>query len=167
MEKTINQNWNLESLYAGGSQSEKLKESMQQLTLEIRNVRKELQIFNGSIEVKDVQNLVKMVLDTQKIMGGWEEVDDIIYCLYAQDVKDHSALILKNESAVIKSQLKSLQIEVDRTLASLAEEEWINFLNQKEVESISFYLEERRKAVNDQLPIRTRENDQYLICKRI
>ncbi|WP_075619111.1 M3 family oligoendopeptidase [Paenisporosarcina indica] len=153
MEQTISQNWNLESLYAGGSQSEKLKELMTQLANRIILLTKEIQIFNAANTKKELQHLVGILQDTQNVLSWWEEVDDFLICIYAQNVKDTEVMILMDESAVIKSELTTIQSEVDRTLASLSEEAWIDLLSQNKVENYSFYIKERRQAVKDQLPL--------------
>lgn len=153
MEQTTSQNWDLESLYAGGSQSEKLKELMTQLKIKIKMVNKELQVYKATKAINDLQYLEGILQETQNVISGWEEVDDFIICIYAQNVKDSEVMFLMDESTVIKSELTTLQIEVDLTLASLSEEDWIDFLSRKIVEPFSFYIEERRQAVKDQLPL--------------
>ncbi|WP_019415171.1 M3 family oligoendopeptidase [Paenisporosarcina sp. TG20] len=153
MEQIISKNRDLDTLYAGGSQSDQLKKVMEQLTIKIKALTNELQLFNERKVTSNTQHLLDILKDTQNVISGWEEVDDYLICVYAQNVKDTEAKNLMAESSVIKSKLTSFQAELDQTLASLDEQTWFEFCQQKEVEPFSFYLEERRQSVKDLLPL--------------
>ncbi|WP_165843710.1 M3 family oligoendopeptidase [Planococcus halotolerans] len=153
MEKTTMQNWDLESLYAGGSQSTKLKNLIAELKALLEKISNDLSAFQKNKEEVDTHAFLKIINQFQFARSGWDELDDFVICVYSQDVTDSDAVVLLDESAVIKAKLDSVQIDLDEALANFSEAHWNGFMELEEVEPYSFYLAERRKTVKDRLPV--------------
>ncbi|WP_282019463.1 M3 family oligoendopeptidase [Planomicrobium okeanokoites] len=150
MEQTTYQNWNLDTLYAGGSQSIELKNLITELKDLLDNISGSL---NDQEENIDTQAFLKLINQFQHARNAWDELDDFVICVYSQDVTDNDAVVLLDESAVIKAKLDSVQIDLDEALANFPETRWNEFIELEEVKPYSFYLEERRKTVKDRLPV--------------
>lgn len=150
MEQTTNQNWNLNTLYAGGSQSIELKNLITELKELLDKISGSL---NDQEENIDTQAFLKLIDQFQHARNAWDELDDFVICVYSQDVTDSDAVVLLDESAVIKAKLDSVQIDLDEGLANFPETRWNEFVELEEVKPYSFYLEERRKTVKDRLPV--------------
>ncbi|WP_335873055.1 M3 family oligoendopeptidase [Bacillus sp. 2205SS5-2] len=155
MEKLLKQNWDLQSLYEGGSQSEKLKSIMVTIEVEIEELEKRVEENNHLEEGLNMDKLLIQLGQTQERMSEWLQIDEYLICLYADNVRDSSASTLLSYSAEIHAKLASLLLELDTSLLKLSEESWHNFLQKKEVEPFRFYLEERRQETKGRLPIET------------
>lgn len=150
MKQTTNQNWNLDTLYAGGSQSTELKNLITELKELLEKISGSL---NGLQKNMDIPSFLELLNQFQYARSGWDELDDFVICVYSQDVTDSEAVVLLDESAVIKAKLDSVQIDLDEALANLPEDRWNELIGLEEVQPYSFYLEERRKTVKDRLPV--------------
>ncbi|MFC4713483.1 M3 family oligoendopeptidase [Planococcus dechangensis] len=152
MEQKTAQTWNLTSLYPETSKPNELKailtnlrNTFQQATVQLQNYRQ--------MDEQDTDSLLKIIDQFQYALLNWEQLDDYAICAYAENVTDQSAIVLMDESAVLKAKLVSLQIELDQTFAEFPEEAWEEFVASEHVEALSFYLNERRQMVKDRLPV--------------
>lgn len=152
MKETINQNWDLNTLYSSTGEFSQLNIVMDQLTNKIETLTKNLKKMNEADLKNDSKPLLDFLKDTQIAISTSEEVDDFLICKYADNVKDLDVQSLLAESAVIKSKFGSFQVDLDQTLASFGEHFWLSFISKNEVQPIAFYLEERRKSIKDLLP---------------
>ena len=153
MEQTTNQNWNLDTLYAGGSQSAELKNLIAKIKRVLEELSEGLKAYQENDQAADNQSFLELLNQFQYARSGWDELDDFVICLYSQDVKDSEAVVLLDESAVIKAKLDSVQIDLDEALANFSEDRWQELMEHKEVQAYSFYLEERRNTVKGRLPV--------------
>ena len=153
MQQPAQQNWNLDSLYAGGSQSNELKNFITELKAVITVLTECLNVFEDTGDKLKNEEILEFMDQFQFVQSGWEELDDLAICIYAQNVTDSDALVLMDESAVIKSQLNTLQIDFDKALADFPENRWHEFINLEQIQPYSFYMDERRKMVQDRLPV--------------
>lgn len=152
MNQTVIQNWNLDSLYEGGSQSVDLKKLINRLTKNLHILSKDFQSHEAIIEEKGFHRLLDTVHQFQSRLSEWEELDDFLTCVYAENVRDSASIVLMDKSADIKAKLDSIKISLGKVLAALSEDQWTKFISWEEVKPISFYLEKQREAVHDQLP---------------
>lgn len=152
MEQTISQQWNLDSLYSEGSKSSRLRELITELMEVLDHLEQQLQTYRAHGENRTLQLFLDIINQFQYALSGWDEVDDFSVCTYAENVKDQTSIALMEESALIKSKLSSFQINFDQTLAEFSEEAWHDLLSQSQVQPFTFYLEERRRSVQDRLP---------------
>lgn len=152
MNQTVEQNWNLDSLYEGGSQSVELGKLIDRLTENLHILSKDLPPQEAAIDKKELQKILDIVYQFQSMLSEWEELDEFLTCVYAENVKNSATFVLMDQSANIKVKLDSVKISLDHVLAAIPEDEWTEFINLEAVEPISFYLEKQRQAVHDQLP---------------
>ncbi|WP_249929401.1 M3 family oligoendopeptidase [Planococcus maritimus] len=152
MEQTTAQTWNLTSLYDGTSQSAELKIFMDELRHTLEQAAGQLQSYHH-LEERDTDALLEVIDQFQFALLGWEQLDDFAICAYAEDVTDQSAIALMDESAVLKTSLSSLQIELDQAFAEFPDAEWQAFIANGRIQAMSFYLNERRQMIKDRLPV--------------
>ncbi|MDN5708873.1 MAG: M3 family oligoendopeptidase [Planococcus sp. (in: firmicutes)] len=151
MEQTTAQTWNLTSLYAGTSRSDELKAFMADLQNTLEQAAGQLQNYR-EMDERDNDALLKVIDQFQYALLAWEQLDDFAICAYAENVADQAALVLMDESTVLKAKLASLQIELDQAFAEFPDAEWQEFTASDRVQTSSFYLNERRQMVKDRLP---------------
>ncbi|MCP3739369.1 M3 family oligoendopeptidase [Rossellomorea sp. BNER] len=152
MEQTISENWNLSSLYAGEAESQKLKEIMSQINIDIEQLNEKINRFDLPIERSNIPVLVNLFQSIQYVISGSLEVDDYLICVYSEDVKNESVSNLLTESSKIKANLASLVVELDQLLERIPEEVWSSLLENDEVKTYQFYLEERKLHMKNKLP---------------
>lgn len=69
MNQTVLQNWKLDSLYEGGSQSVDLRNIMNRLTENLHILIKDLQSYEAAIEKKEFHRLLDIVNQFQSWMS--------------------------------------------------------------------------------------------------
>ncbi|MED3742292.1 hypothetical protein P4525_00620 [Peribacillus psychrosaccharolyticus] len=153
MEQIMNQNWDLASLYPDETMSNKLLELRAELDMTIETLSENLKQLNRSSGIIKLSKLVKFIQRTQYVQNGSEEFDDLLICIYAQNTNNTEVIGLLDHSAVIKSKLQSIQLELNLTLANLSEDLWAELLRLSEVDPIAFYLLECRQKGKEQLPL--------------
>ncbi|MGG3943683.1 M3 family oligoendopeptidase [Peribacillus psychrosaccharolyticus] len=153
MEQIMNQNWDLASLYPDETMSNKLLELSAELDMTIETLSENLKQLNRSSGIINLSKLVKFIQRTQYVQNGSEEFDDLLICIYAQNTNNTEVIGLLDHSAVIKSKLQSIQLELNLTLANLSEDLWAELLRLSEVDPIAFYLLECRQKGKEQLPL--------------
>jgi oligoendopeptidase F len=153
MEKTISENWDLDSLYSGGSKSEQLKNVIHDLDHEIKGLSDSINSFEYQNDQSGLVSLEELFESMQRVMSGAFEVDDFLICASADNVKDTSAAKLMAESAKLTAAIESLKSDFDQLLASLPDSLWRELINSPKVAAFQFYLEERKQSVQDKLPL--------------
>ncbi len=142
--------WNLDSLYEGKGQSSKLMSLYEELTETLEKLESNLQAYQARAELP---LLLEILPQFQFALSGWEEVDDYSICVYAEDVTDSAGAALMEKSAVVKAKLTSAQSELDRILGGIPQEVWNKWICSEDLRPLSFYLEERRAASKNLLPV--------------
>lgn len=148
MEQTIDQNWELDSLYPSDVRRIKIEAAMKRIKKKIAGLQNELHLENRT---DNAESLAEILLEVQQAQSEWFQIDDFLVCAYAENVLDNEVKNLMNESAVLKAELASCQSEMDQVLASLQPPIWFELTNRREILPLSFYLEERRQAIQDLL----------------
>ncbi|WP_421378463.1 M3 family oligoendopeptidase [Bacillus salacetis] len=151
MEQIISKNWDLESIYSGGSDSQELKDFMNQLSLSIKELHSEI----GAIMNKkdfSVNNMVDVFRTIQTVMDGTFQVDEFLICFSSDNVDDQSSAGLVNKSSRLRSDFEILLGDLDRLLTELPEDIWNSLIQNEEVKTYRFFLEERKQRANDKLP---------------
>lgn len=149
MEKVISENWDLDALYPGGKNSNKLNGLISQLMHDMEGLQEKVQTFDQSA----TKDLVDLLQEVQAFLHASRELDDFMVCLYAVNVDDPDVAKLIDESEKIKADFESLKIDLDELLARLSDSEWKDLLQHDEVKKYQFYLEERKQKMEDKLPI--------------
>lgn len=148
MTHIFEQKWELDSLYP----TEKRRVMIE---TEILGIQKKIELVLDGIRTQErkihIESVPALLLELQQAYSEWYQIEDFLYCAYAENVLDNAVKNLMNESALIKSELDSCQSQLDGVLAKIPRLEWGELQNHKELQPFSFYLEERRKAVSDRL----------------
>ncbi|GAA0614702.1 M3 family oligoendopeptidase [Virgibacillus siamensis] len=148
MKNTMNQTWNLESLYPGGKDSESLHKRIAQLKSQIKSFPLEI----DTAEPSDIEDIVHILRELQTFSAMAEELDDYVYCLYAVHVNDPDVGNLMEESGKIQADFETIRLDMDQLLAEMSEAEWTALLKNEEVQEYQFHLQERKRRLSDKLP---------------
>lgn len=153
VEKALSQKWNLESLYEGRFRSTKLRILLDKLSETLQRLEKELKFYGSNPQETGLQLLMNLINQFQSVLSGWEEVDDYSICLYAENVATPSVQTLMEESAVLKTRLSSVELDLDKLLSKIPEELWDSLHSHTEFQPWSFYLNRRRNFMHERLPV--------------
>lgn len=145
----VSENWNLDSLYPGGKESDSLHTLITKLIQDLPSLEKKLPFFaSGTVE-----EMVEFLEEVQSYKMAAFQLDEYLICLYSVNVDDSDIAKLIDESAKIKAGLDSFMMDLDTALANLSEHQWEQLLQNDRVRKYAFYLKERKRMLLDKLPI--------------
>ncbi|MCA0987470.1 M3 family oligoendopeptidase [Guptibacillus algicola] len=140
MEHTLTKTWDLDTIYPGGKQSEKLLQQFSQLESEIPILIDQLQ---PPLPTKEIVQLLDKV---QNVILLAFQIDEYCICLSSEDIHDQEAMKLMDRSKQLQVMVKTLEAELDGFYATLSEEEWNQLLDSDALQSIRSYLQEKQKS---------------------
>lgn len=136
--------WNLDSLFHGGSQSPALIAAIHDL---------KHQILHFSRKFKRISDIKIALLHFANLEAKSQDLQYFIECLLSQNVDDQEALKLHNEMIQIKADGDSLAEEINALLAALDESSFQTLLDDEEMQPIAFHLKEKRERSKNKLPV--------------
>jgi len=144
---TVRQNWDLESIFAGGSDSAHYATYLENLQSDIRDFLAAVSIPEAG--VKECAAALKRV---QAITNRMRHASAFVGCLAAQNVKDGKAKLLGGKVRAIGAGLASVLTNIDKHLLLLDEGAWQLLLADPELTPLKFNLEERRRRAKEKMP---------------
>ncbi|ASS74705.1 oligoendopeptidase [Tumebacillus algifaecis] len=140
--KNLSQTWNLETFFAGGSESPELVAYLDQLEGNIEGLAGQIATLSESNNV-DAWGSVLAVM--QQANSDLRYVMSFSGCLLAQDVKDQQAKIVQGRIAKLSASLGAAMTVLDKQILTVDEQAWQALLQDERVQPISFWLIERRQ----------------------
>lgn len=137
-------NWDLDSLFSGGSRSPALLAAL-------HHVKHQIQQFKRKF--KQLSDLKKGILHFQELESHCHDLQEFITCLVAQNVEDQDALQLNSQIIEIRANCDSLGEELNSVLAQLDDETFASLLADSDLQPISFHLQERRRNTKEKMPV--------------
>lgn len=136
--------WDLESVFAGGSTSEELKQK-------ISLMKKQLTDFSESVSRWDWKNdqpnyhYFSAILDLQEVLSfGLNQSFTFVRGVQAADVNDKNAGSVAGELAEIGSKLRTSQTVLIKKLVSIPDADWKTLIALPDFKEIAFSLNEDR-----------------------
>ncbi|GIQ68424.1 oligoendopeptidase [Xylanibacillus composti] len=138
------QTWNLDVLFAGGSESREFQSFIGKLEEDAR-------AFAAMVRT-DAAVDEKMLEALQSISARLKEAAAFTECLTAQDMQDKRALHLAASLRSIGAQFEAAQTYFDQKLAAINESSWQDLLKRPLFREVAFILQEKRKLAQEKLP---------------
>ncbi|MFC7393911.1 M3 family oligoendopeptidase [Scopulibacillus cellulosilyticus] len=151
MEKTLNQTWDLDAIFQGGSHSERLDHFMDELKSDLHALKTQLDKTSGPQTIEQAKNWKEYLYILQSISERIIESSAFIECLTAQDVKDQQAKILNSAVTSLYAQFESCNTLIDNQMNDIPDEVWNDLLKEDELNEIAFLLNERRQSAKEKL----------------
>lgn len=136
------QNWDLDSLFPGGSSSPSFKALLQETKQQLAHLKDKLKTFS---------DLKIGILKFQALDGYCCEIQSFIACLLSQNANDQEALQLQSQSTQLRADCSSVGSALDALLARLDDAAWTHLISDPDLNPIAFILQERRQQVKDKL----------------
>lgn len=149
--ETINQAWDLDAIFEGGSDSAALKTFIEHLTKDIETFNQDLHISQAPKTTHDAQLWKVHITNSQNITKKIIEASAFIGCLSAQNVKDQKAKQLDDKIKSLYAHFSSALTQLDEQMTQIPEDVWDNLLKDEELQKISFPLNESRTKALDKL----------------
>lgn len=154
LEKPLNQVWDLDSLFAGGSASTEFEHFLAETDKQIREFRQAVHQLNqsepGKVESTG-SNFLKLVKSMQEILQRLHESDSFVSCLTAQNQEDQEALLLSARVKTWTAKFESALTWFDQYISKLPESLWQKLLVDPEIAEVSFPLQERRTLARQKM----------------
>lgn len=135
-------NWDLESIFAGGSSSESLQQELQQISTKMKEFHQLVDAFTPNAE-NQVKTLTEILAVHEEIQKSFTECGSFIEALNSANIHDQQAKLLTGQ---LYSNLPAFQLAttiLNKKFASYSEEEWQNLMTH--FSQIAFRLSEMRR----------------------
>ena len=135
-------NWDLESIFAGGSSSENLQQELQQISTKMKEFHQLVDAFTPNAE-NQVEALTEILAVHEEIQKSFTECGSFIEALNSANIHDQQAKLLTGQ---LYSNLPAFQLAttiLNKKFASYSEEDWQNLMTH--FSQIAFRLSEMRR----------------------
>lgn len=135
-------NWDLESIFAGGSSSESLQQELQQISTKMKEFHQLVDAFTPNDE-NQVEALSEILAVHEEIQKSFTECGSFIEALNSANIHDQQAKLLTGQ---LYSNLPAFQLAttiLNKKFASYSEEDWQNLMTH--FSQIAFRLSEMRR----------------------
>ncbi|WP_171315159.1 M3 family oligoendopeptidase [Enterococcus cecorum] len=135
-------NWDLESIFAGGSSSESLQQELQQISTKMKEFHQLVDAFTPNAE-NQVEVLTEILAVHEEIQKSFTECGSFIEALNSANIHDQQAKLLTGQ---LYSNLPAFQLAttiLNKKFASYSEEDWQNLMTH--FSQIAFRLTEMRR----------------------
>lgn len=135
-------NWDLESIFAGGSSSESLQQELQQISTKMKEFHQLVDAFTPNDE-NQVEVLTEILAVHEEIQKSFTECGSFIEALNSANIHDQQAKLLTGQ---LYSNLPAFQLAttiLNKKFASYSEEDWQNLMTH--FSQIAFRLSEMRR----------------------
>ncbi len=136
-------NWDLESIFPGGSHSDALNQRMKQLEDQTNEYYQRVTKWSPS---SDNAEQLKAVLQLQEmITNGFTQCNSYITALLSANVNDSDAKILSGKLYALLPRLQSAETVLSKKFAEISDNDWNQMLSHGSFETIAFRLNEIRR----------------------
>ncbi len=135
-------NWDLDSIFAGGSSSETLRQELNELSTKINAFHQLVEAFTPNT-TQQVTELKEILAIHEEIQKSFTECGSFIEALNSANIHDQQAKLLTGQ---LYSNLPAFQLAttiLNKKFASYSEEEWQNLMTH--FSQIAFRLSEMRR----------------------
>ena len=146
MLKNLEQTWDLDVFFPGGSKSPEFAAFLQELEQELHTVA-DLVVRKRS----SLQDWVELLTDIQTIGNHLRHASAFVACLNAQNVKDAEAQLLAGRIQQLAAANASVLTSLDEAITALPEATWGELLQSPELAPLAFNLQERRERAAQML----------------
>jgi oligoendopeptidase F len=150
--KPLSQTWDLDSFFAGGSESPALLDFLKNLKEDIAAFKSKVHLTKPLQNASDSKGLEDLVQLLQAILKNIHEADSFVSCLMADNQKDKKAVLLSGQIKTLYAEYLSSLTDFDQILTGTKDQVWADLLKLDAFVEIAFPLTERRALAKEKLP---------------
>ncbi|MFZ5815633.1 MAG: M3 family oligoendopeptidase [Bacillota bacterium] len=139
MATTLNQSWDLDRFFEGGSASSTLAAYLDDLEGRFVALRAAVSTLGA-----DADAWAPFLDHADQALKRLTQAGSQVYCLMSQDVRDRQAVILDGRIAELYAASRSLFTLMDERIRAIPDAEWRAILSDPRIEPVAFSLMERR-----------------------
>lgn len=139
---TYAMNWDLDSIFSGGSQSPELAQRMTQLSEEIHTYHTAVTAWQPS---KEVEPLAQLLTLAEQISNGFEQCSSFINALLSSNVNDSQAKILYGDLFNKLPEYQLASTIFSKKLTEITEGDWEELMASEQLQPVAFRLGEIRR----------------------
>lgn len=136
-------NWDLDSIFSGGSHSSDLKKRLEKLDQQITAYQQSVKNFQAeNCQTTDLQELLAI---NSQIVNGFMQCGTFIEALQSADVNDKKAKLLAGELSAKMPQYQLAETIFSKKLAAIHKEKWHKLMADDSLAPLAFRLGEIRR----------------------
>lgn len=137
--------WDLDTLFPGGSESQELRQHMDDAATKLSGFEESVQQFEVPSAKEDAQKVADLLEQMSLMMKHLSQSGAFIGCLMAQNTQDKKAAILDSESSSLSARFQNSFQKIQQDLAKTEESVWAELLNEEPLRDFTFVLNEWRE----------------------
>ncbi|EMF0301050.1 M3 family oligoendopeptidase [Enterococcus hirae] len=140
---TYSLNWDLDSIFSGGSDSPALNERLEQLEKQINTYYQSVNQWDHSVSTND--ELTTLIKQQETITEGFSQCNSYITALLSANVKDTQAKLLSGKLYALLPRWQSADTILSKKFAEISDNNWQTFLQTDAFSLIAFRMNEIRR----------------------
>ncbi|WP_195957946.1 M3 family oligoendopeptidase [Enterococcus gallinarum] len=141
---TYSLNWDLDSIFSGGSTSTQLQERMSQLDAQIKTYRTKVDAWQPD-NASQPEELAELLSLSETISKGFSQCSSFINALLSANVNDNQAKLLSGDLYAKLPMLQAAETVFSKKLTEISDEDWETLLKEEPFATIAFRLSEIRR----------------------
>ncbi|OJF94296.1 M3 family oligoendopeptidase [Alkalibacterium sp. 20] len=138
-------NWNMDSVFEGGSHSETLQAHIKALDTLIEETLTQIQEWDPKEDSPSFNALASFLEHREKIGNGLSEAGTFARGLFSANTKDSQAAKVVNQLSTVGSQMSAVETLFMKKLKDVSEKEWDILVSTEPFQTSAFPLEEKRE----------------------
>ncbi|EOS7995409.1 M3 family oligoendopeptidase [Enterococcus hirae] len=140
---TYSLNWDLDSIFSGGSDSPALNERLEQLEKQINTYYQSVNQWDHSVSTND--ELTTLIKQQETITEGFSQCNSYITALLSANVKDTQAKLLSGKLYALLPHWQSADTILSKKFAEISDNNWQTLLQTDAFSLIAFRMNEIRR----------------------
>lgn len=151
MKKPLSQRWNLDSIYPGGSSSEKFQEVLDAIAQGVARFRERVSGVSAPRAAEEAGPLAGAILELEALTKKAHQAAAFTSCLTAQDTADAKAKVLRAKVRQLSAEIQAAWTLLDERFLAIPDELWQELLAAPELAALAAPLDERRRLAKRRL----------------
>jgi len=148
---TLQQTWNLETIFPGGSSSPELASFLEMLEKDMQALQQDVKNLSVPATIGDAKALEVFLEQFQSCYARVREASAFVSCLTAQNVNDKKAVQLSGRVTSLSASLQSVKSRFDNVLRGMNDELWTAWTGTEPVSKLDFILNESRNLAKEKM----------------
>ncbi|MFP4977352.1 M3 family oligoendopeptidase [Paenibacillus sp. CN-4] len=151
MKQPLPMTWDLDPVFAGGSDSPELNAFLQQLESDVAELDRQTAAAEVPADLQSASSLNGLVELMQSCMARLFEASEFVGCLGAQDQHDKGAVRQSGRVNTLRARFQGVQAELENLLRQVDDKVWAAWVEQPGTAPLRFVLDESRDRAKEKL----------------